>query len=41
MLFRERDLITAECDDTDPAAMVLKSLFNPLEVVPYDAYILD
>lgn len=40
-LFRECDLITAECDDVDPAAMALKSLFLLPEVTPYDTYILD
>lgn len=40
-LFRECDLITAECDDVDPAAMALKSLFRLPEVTPYDTYILD
>lgn len=40
-LFRECDRITAECDDIDPAAMALKSLFHLPEVTPYDTYILD
>ncbi len=40
-LFRECDFITAECDDVDPAAMALKSLFHLPEVTPYDTYILD
>ncbi len=40
-LLRECDLITAECDDVDPAAMALKSLFLLPEVTPYDTYVLD
>lgn len=40
-LFRERDCVITECDDVDPAAMALKSLFQPGEEVPYDTYILD
>ncbi len=40
-LFRECDRITAECDDVDPAAIALKSLFHLPEVTPYDTYILD
>ena len=40
-LFREFDCLTAECDDVDPAAMALKSLFRLPEVTPYDTYILD
>lgn len=40
-LFRERDCMTAECDDVDPAAMALKSLFRPAEGTPYDTYVLD
>ncbi len=39
-LFRERDSIITECDDVDPAAMALKSLFQPQEGTPYDTYIL-
>ncbi len=39
-LFRERDCVIAECDDVDPAAMALKSLFRPTEKIPYDTYIL-
>lgn len=41
VLFRERDGVTAECDDVDSAAMTLKSLFRPVEETPYDTYILD
>lgn len=40
-LFRKCDLITAECDDVDPAAMALKSLFRLPDGTPYDTYILD
>ncbi len=40
-LFRECDRITAECDDVDPAAMALKSLFRLPNGTPYDTYILD
>ncbi len=40
-LFRECDRITAECDDVDPAAMALKSLFRLPDGTPYDTYILD
>ncbi len=40
-LFRKCDLITAECDDVDPAAMALKALFRLPDGTPYDTYILD
>ncbi len=40
-LFREGALITAECDDVDPAAMALKSLFRLPDGASYDTYILD
>lgn len=40
-LFRECDSIAAECDDTDPAAMILKSLFALPDGISYDTYILD
>lgn len=40
-LFRERGLITAECDDVDPAAMTLKSLFALPDGAPFDTYVLD
>ncbi len=40
-LFRERDCVTMECDDIDPAAMALKSLFRLHEGTPYDTYVLD
>ncbi len=40
-LFRERGLITAECDDVDPAAMALKSLFTLPDGTPFDTYVLD
>lgn len=39
-LFRECDLITAECDDVDPAAMAMKSLFKLPDRIPYDTYVL-
>ena len=40
-LFQERDRITAECDDVDSAAMVLKSLFRLPNRTPYDTYVLN
>lgn len=40
-LFQECDFLTMECDDCDPAAMEIKSLFCPSEEDPYDTYILD
>ncbi len=40
-LFRECDLITAECDDVDPTAMALKSLFHLPDRTPYDTYVLN
>lgn len=40
-LFHECSFITAECDDSDPAAMMLKSLFQLPDGTPYDTYILD
>lgn len=41
VLFRECDYITAECDDADPAAMELKSLFNLPSGMTYNTYVLD
>lgn len=40
-LFRKCDTLTAECDDTDPAAMILKSLFRTSAEDTYDTYILE
>ena len=40
-LFRRYDFISMECDDTDPAAMALRSLFRLPEGTPYDTYILE
>ncbi len=39
-LFRKCRTLTAECDDTDPAAMILKSLFRTSSDDSYDTYIL-
>ncbi len=39
-LFGKYDVIAMECDDCDPAAMALKSLFALAEGTPYDAYVL-
>lgn len=41
MLFRKCDSITMECDDTDPAAMEMKSLFRTADAGSYDTYILE
>ena len=38
-LFQKCDSLTAECDDTDPAAMQLMSLFNTSIDASYDTYI--
>lgn len=40
MLFRKCDFLTMECDDTDPAATVVKSLFRTDGSVSFDTYIL-
>lgn len=40
MLFQKCDFLTMECDDTDPAAMELKSLFCISDAESYDTYIL-
>ena len=40
-LFQKRHTITAECDDTDPAAMQLMNLFDISVDVSYDTYILE
>ena len=40
-LFRKCDALTAECDDTDPAAMILKSLFRISSDDSYNTYILE
>lgn len=40
-LFQEYDTLTAECDDTDPAAMILKSMFRTSSDDSYDTYILE
>ncbi len=40
-LFRRSERIIAECDDVDPAAMALKSLFQPSCALEYDTYVLD
>ena len=39
-LFQKFDTLTAECDDTDPAAMILKSMFRTFSDDSYDTYIL-
>lgn len=39
-LFQKFATLTAECDDTDPAAMTLKSLFRTSSDDSYDTYIL-
>ncbi len=39
-LFGNYDVIAMECDDCDPAAMALKSLFALAEGTPYDTYVL-
>ena len=38
-LFQKCSSLTAECDDTDPAAMQLMNLFNTFTDVSYDTYI--
>ena len=40
-LFCKCDLLTAECDDTDPAAMQLMNLFNVAVEESWDTYILE
>lgn len=40
-LFQKCDSLTAECDDTDPAAMQLMQLFNIFNDGSYDTYILE
>lgn len=40
-LFRKCRFLSAECDDTDPAAMSLKSLFRTSSDDSYDTYILE
>jgi len=40
VLFQKFATITAECDDTDPAAMILKSMFRTSSDDSYDTYIL-
>lgn len=40
MLFQKCDFLTMECDDTDPAAMEVKSLFRVFDAESYDTYIL-
>ena len=40
-LFQKCDSLTAECDDTDPAAMQLMQLFNISIDGSYDTYILE
>lgn len=40
-LFQESDILTMECDDCDPAAMTLRSLFRTSPDESYDTYILD
>ena len=40
-LFQESDILTMECDDCDPAAMTLRSLFRTSSDDAYDTYILD
>ena len=39
-LFQKCGTLTAECDDTDPAAMAVKSLFHTSSDESYDTYIL-
>ena len=39
-LYQKCDHLSMECDDTDPATMVLKSLFHTSDAVSYDTYIL-
>lgn len=39
-LFQKCDALTMECDDCDPAAMTLKSLFRTSSEESYDTYIL-
>lgn len=39
-LFQKCDSLTMECDNTDPAAMELKSLFRISDADSYDTYIL-
>ena len=39
-LFQKFTILTAECDDTDPAAMILKSMFRTPSDDSYDTYIL-
>ena len=39
-LFQKFTTLTAECDDTDPAAMILKSMFRTSSDDSYDTYIL-
>ena len=39
-LFQKFTTLTAECDDTDPAAMILKSMFRTSPDDSYDTYIL-
>ena len=38
--FQKYSTLTAECDDTDPAAMILKSMFRTSSDDSYDTYIL-
>lgn len=40
-LFQRCGTLTAECDDTDPAAMILKSMFRTSSDDSYDTYILE
>lgn len=40
-LFQEYHTLTAECDDTDPAAMILKSMFRTSSDDSYDTYIFE
>ena len=40
-LFQAFDTLTMECDDCDPAAMTLRSLFRTSSDDSYDTYILD
>lgn len=40
-LFQKCDSITAECDDTDPAAVQIRQLFNVSIDGSYDTYILE
>ena len=39
-LFQKFTTLTAECDDTDPVAMILKSMFRTSSDDSYDTYIL-